>query len=108
MASDYDGAWKDLLGNHLRESLECFFPAVATAIDWREDPAFLEQELRELAITPDASGNRVDLLVSVRLLTGASQLIYLHLEVQTFFEEGFAARVHGCFRGSAERPGGMS
>ncbi len=35
----------------------------------------------------------VDVLVKVRLLSGAEQWILLHVEVQTGYEEGFAQRV---------------
>ena len=42
MKSDYDGAWKNLLHNHLRESLELYFPAAAARIDWASQPVFLD------------------------------------------------------------------
>lgn len=99
MKSDYDGAWKDLLHTHFAECLACYFPLVAEAIDWSHAPVFLDQELKELAITEESTGNRVDVLVEVRLLTGKRQLVHLHMEVQSAYEEGFAARVHGCFQG---------
>ena len=105
MNSDYDGAWKDLLHAHLRECLECYFPAVAKAVDWRRAPVFLDQELKELAISDDASGNRVDILVEVRLVDGGRQVIYLHMEVQSAFEEGFAGRVYRCFQGISRGTG---
>ncbi len=31
--SDYDGAWKEVLRQHLREILEKYLPAIAAAID---------------------------------------------------------------------------
>lgn len=93
MASDYDGAWKDLLHRRLRDVLACFFPAVEKAVDWTHAPEFLEQELRELAIDDASVENRVDLLVRVHMLDGLSQILYLHIEVQSFPETEFPKRV---------------
>ena len=105
MNSDYDGAWKDLLHGHLREVLECFFPAVEAAIDWRHAPVFLEQELRQLALTGEAAENRVDILVEVRTLDGAARTLYLHIEVQSFAEKEFAGRLYACFQGLCRSTG---
>lgn len=99
MASDYDGAWKDLLHARLKAALWCYFPAIALAIDWSFPPEFLDQELRELAIDEVAQDNRVDLLVKVRTIDGRSQLLYLHIEVQSFREERFPLRVFRYFHG---------
>jgi len=88
MPSDYDGAWKDLLHARFLEALTCYFPEVAEAIDPASEPEFLDQELRELKIDPQAVDNRVDLLVRVGMRDGRSGLLYLHLEVQSFREEG--------------------
>lgn len=105
MKSDYDGAWKNLLHNYLRESLEFFFPTVAVGIDWKAKPDFLDQELRQLELSDDAGGNRVDLLVRVGLLNGESEIIHLHIEVQSFEEKGFAKRLYSCFQGVSRSVG---
>lgn len=89
MGSDYDGAWKDLLHRRLQDTVTCYFPGISGEIDWSHLPEFLDQELRELAIDDEAQDNRVDVLVKVRMLDGDSQRLYLHLEVQSFREEGF-------------------
>lgn len=99
MASDYDGAWKDLLHCRLSEVLDCYFPEVARAIDWSVLPEFLEQELRALAVDASSTDNRIDLLIRVRLVGGGSQVLYLHIEVQSFREDGFATRMARSFHG---------
>jgi hypothetical protein len=104
--SDYDGAWKDLLHAHLREVLACYFPGVAAAVDWAAPVRFLDQELRQLRIAEATPGNRVDILVEVMTFEGGRQTIYLHLEVQSFAEEDFAARLHACFQGLSRATGG--
>jgi hypothetical protein len=104
--SDYDGAWKDLLHGHLREVLACYFPGVAAAVDWSAPVRFLDQELRQLRIAEAIPGNRVDILAEVLTFENGPQTIYLHLEVQSFAEEDFAARLHACFQGLSRATGG--
>ena len=100
MASDYDGAWKDLLHRRLPEILACYFPAVCAAIDWSQAPVFLEQELRELLLAaPDELENRVDFLIRVAMCDGGSQTLYLHLEVQSSKEEAFSRRIFDYYQG---------
>ncbi|MDR1282076.1 MAG: hypothetical protein LBK99_14840 [Opitutaceae bacterium] len=83
----------------LREVLACYFPEVGEAVDWSQPPQFLEQELRELAVDETSVENRVDLLVRAAMRDGRSQLLYLHIEVQSFKEEDFPRRLaHGNFR----------
>ena len=99
MASDYDGAWKDLLHRRLPEILACYFPAVGAAIDWSQPPEFRDQELRELLIEAPEGSSRVDVLIRVAMCDGGSQTLYLHLEVQSSKEEDFSLRVFHCFHG---------
>jgi hypothetical protein len=100
MASDYDGAWKDLLHRRLPEILGSYFPAISAAIDWSREPVFLDQELRELLLgEPEDLDNRVDFLIRVAMRDGGSQTLYVHLEVQSAKEEDFARRVFHCFHG---------
>jgi hypothetical protein len=84
MQSDYDGAWKDLLHGHLREVLACYFPAVAVAIDWSAPVRFLEQELRQLPITEDSPGNRVDILVEVATFEAGPQTLQFREKIVEF------------------------
>lgn len=95
MKSDYDGAWKNLVGTHLREVLTLFFPGVAQEIDWRAAPKLLAQELKTLGIEEDAlGGQRVDFLIEVATKSGARQVVFLHLEIQSKKEPDFARRIY--------------
>jgi len=67
------------------------------AINPEIEPEFLDQELRELHLDPTARDNRVDLLVRVTMRDGQSEILYLHLEVQSFAEPDFAERIFNCF-----------
>jgi hypothetical protein len=69
-AIDHDSPWKEALNQFFWPFLELTFPAVAALIDWRIDPASLEQEFRTLV--PDAVSGplRTDKLIQVRQLDG--------------------------------------
>jgi hypothetical protein len=43
--SDYDGAWKEVLRQYLRQILEMYLPAIAAAIDWRHPPQWSDKDL---------------------------------------------------------------
>ncbi len=99
MSSDYDGAWKEVSREKFRDALRCFFPEMELGVDWSPRPDFLEQELRSLTIQGWSADNRVDLLVRVATINGVERQIYLHLEVQGFKEDYFAARLFRCYHG---------
>lgn len=99
MKSDYDGAWKDLLHRRYFEVLQCYFPSIVEGLDASVAPRFLDQELRELEIHENARENRVDVLAEVQLREGGARLLYLHLEVQSFREKEFAARLFHYYTG---------
>jgi hypothetical protein len=91
--SDYDGAWKDALRNHLAEFTEKYFPREHAEIDWRYLPEWFDKELSQVLGEAGRRNREVDVLVKVRLLSGREQWILLHLEIQTSHEEHFAARL---------------
>ena len=70
-----------------------YFPAAHAAIDWARPHTFLNQELRKV-VRDAASGKKfVDVLVRVTGLDQAERLLYVHVEVQTQRDEGFARRM---------------
>jgi len=91
--SDYDGAWKEVLRQHLREILEKYLPAIAVAIDWRQLPQWSDKELGRILRQRRRRPKSVDTLVKVRLLNGAEQWILLHLEIQSSREAHFEFRI---------------
>jgi hypothetical protein len=95
MRSDYDGAWKSLVHTRLREVLTLFFPDVAAEIDWKTRPKLLAQELQKLGIKEEnLNGQRVDFLIEATTRSGQQQVIFLHLEIQSKKEPGFAQRIY--------------
>jgi hypothetical protein len=91
--SDYDGAWKEALRDHLPEFLEKYFPTEYAVIDWRCQPEWFDKELSQVLGQSGRRNREVDVLVKVRLLNGDEQWVLLHLEIQTSHEEDFAVRL---------------
>ena len=46
--SDYDGAWKEALREHLPHFIEKYFPAVHAAIDWTAPLEWLDKEVSQV------------------------------------------------------------
>jgi transcription termination factor NusB len=91
--SDYDGAWKEALRQFLPAILECYFPAIAAAVDWEHPPEWFNKELSQILGQTGRRNRSVDVLVKLRLRDGGEQWILLHVEVQTGYEEGFTQRL---------------
>ena len=91
--SDYDGAWKEALRVYLREFMAKYFPQEYAAIDWSCELEWCDKELSQVVGQSGERNRQVDVLVKVRLRTGQEQRILLHLEIQSGYEAGFAARM---------------
>lgn len=91
--SDYDGAWKEALRNHLPECVEKYFPRVHATIDWTAELQWFDKEVSQVLGQPGSRNRTVDVLVKVRLRSGDEQWILVHLEIQTSFETDFAERI---------------
>ena len=81
-ATDYDGAWKEILETLLRPFLEFCFPQVAVAIDWTQPREFLDQELQKVVRDAELGQQRVDKLVKVFRRDGKEEWLLIHVEVQ--------------------------
>ncbi len=90
---DHDSPWKDTVEQFTRSLLEVTFPDVAAGIDWSVQPESLEQELREITPASEVGAKRVDKLLKVRLLDGADQWLYLHIEVQMHYDPDLPKRL---------------
>jgi hypothetical protein len=42
--TDQDSPWKQILRQYFPQAIQFFFPPVASLIDWREPPEFLDKE----------------------------------------------------------------
>ena len=91
--SDYDSPWKDIIERFFQEFMLFFFPEICSEIDWSKGYEFLDTELQK--ITGDAEiGKRIaDKLVKVFLNDGTEAIVFLHIELQGYYDSKFAARM---------------
>ena len=91
--SDFDGAWKEALRLHFQLFLKNYFPDIERLVDWSYPPDWLDKEIRGVVGRVKAKSRTVDLVARVKLLSGESIRILIHVEVQTSHEPGFSFRV---------------
>ncbi len=89
----YDSPWKDILEIYFQDFLEFFFPKIHSAIDWNQPIEFLNKELKQ--VTRDAKVGRryADTLAKVYRLNGQVSYLYIHVEIQSQWEDNFAQRI---------------
>ncbi len=93
MADDYDSPWKDAIERYFPDFLHFYFPHAHALIDWSQPLRFMDNELRKV-VRDAALGKRfVDKLIQVSLLVGVSELVYVHLEIQSQPQVKFAERM---------------
>ena len=89
----FDTAWKGFLEPHLEAFSAMAMPFIHPHIDWKRGYEFCDGELRG-AIRHGKKGRKsVDRLVKVWLLSGQQQYLYIHIEIQTQRDAGFARRM---------------
>ncbi|MFQ5630407.1 MAG: hypothetical protein ACE5I1_16675 [bacterium] len=90
---DYDSAWKEVLEKLFEEFLAFFFPSVHEQIDFSKGYAFLEQELRQIAVPSETGKRVVDKLVKVFLRDSSEKWLLIHIEIQGYEEAAFPERM---------------
>ncbi len=91
--SDFDGAWKEALPLYFKVFMMMYFPDIAGLIDWSEPPKWLDKEISQVIGRVKSKNRAVDLLVQVRLLSGDSQRILIHIEFQSSWQKDFEERL---------------
>ena len=90
---DYDSVWKDVLERYLSDFMAFFFPAAHADIDWSQGYRWLDTELRQVVRDAELGRRHADKLVEVQRRDGEPTLVYIHIEVQSQYEAGFAERM---------------
>uniref|UniRef100_Q3AR71 Transposase (putative) YhgA-like domain-containing protein n=1 Tax=Chlorobium chlorochromatii (strain CaD3) TaxID=340177 RepID=Q3AR71_CHLCH len=90
---NYDSPWKEAIEHYFPEFMAFYFPNAHKAIDWAKGYHILNEELRSLIPDAEISNRVVDKLVQVHLLDGNESWLYIHIEVQSFWEADFPKRV---------------
>ena len=90
---EYDSPWKEAIDNYFPEFIEFYFPDAYAQIDWTLEPIFLDQELRAVVRDAELGKRFVDKLVQIKLLSGETKWVYVHIEVQGTQQAEFAERM---------------
>ena len=91
---DWDGAWKEALQQLFPAFLQLLFPDVYAIIDWRQEPLFLEQELRQVTRRAKRGKGAVDKLARVLRLDGRQTTLLIHIEFQHQVDLNLPARLY--------------
>ncbi len=90
---DFDNPWKVLLERYFPQFMSFFFPEIHDDINWAKGHDFLDQEFQQIVRDADLSKRYVDKLVKVWKLSGAEQLVFVHIEVQSQEDRDFSNRM---------------
>ena len=90
---DYDSPWKEALDVYFEPFLKLCFAELAAQIDWSLAPRMLDKELLQIAPQSELGSRAVDKLVEVKLLSGGTGWLLVHLEVQSQRDTDFARRM---------------
>ena len=93
MPDDYDSPWKEAIERYFPDFMHFYFPAAHARIDWQQPYLFLDQELRSVVHEAELGKRFVDKLVRVCCLSGQSEWVYIHIEVQGEPQDEFAERM---------------
>jgi hypothetical protein len=91
-SDDFDGCWKEALDCYFPGFMHLLWPRIASQIDWRRQPEFLDQELQKLVGSSETGARRVDKLVKVWMRDGTERWFLVHVEIQARLVSGFAPR----------------
>ena len=95
---DYDAYWKEIVTVLFEDCVRFFLPEVGEQIDFDYPPEFLEQELHKLIADETKRGKIYnDKLAKVWLKDGSERWLLIHIEVQSYRETDFAARMFSYF-----------
>jgi hypothetical protein len=92
--TDWDGAWKEAIQQLFPAFLKLLFTDVHALIDWKQEPIFLEQELRQVTRRAKRGKGAVDKLARVRLLDGIQATLLIHIEFQNQVELDLTERLY--------------
>ncbi len=92
-----DEAWKNALDVFLPEFMQFFYKEIAAQIAWEAKYEMLDKELQGLSNKSKVGKRLVDKLIKVRLKSGATCFVLLHIEVQGQYEMNFAQRLFEYF-----------
>jgi hypothetical protein len=92
-ADEFDGPWKEALRDFFQEFLELLFPEVHDGIDWSVPPEPKDKDFEKISAAAAAGKLAADKLIQVRLRSGATPWILIHIEAQGSPQSDFPKRM---------------
>ncbi|MDJ0838903.1 MAG: hypothetical protein QNK37_20455 [Acidobacteriota bacterium] len=90
---EYDSPWKTVLEHMLFHCLKMINPELFDDIDWTVKPISLDKELSKIAPKNKVGNRFVDKLIQIKLKSGETKWVLLHIEVQVNPDTGFPERM---------------
>src|SRR5487761_1356342 len=90
---DYDSPWKVALHKYLRWFLAFFFPQIDADMDWTRGYEALDKEFQQIIRRARAGKQVADMLFKVWLKDGGECWLFIHVEIQGFYEKEFSRRM---------------
>jgi len=92
--ADYDSPWKEMIERYFEEFMAFFFPEIAADIEWELGYEFLDKELQQVVRDAESGRRMADKLVKVTRKGSHDDLwVFIHIEVQGFYEKAFGERM---------------
>lgn len=100
---NHDILWKNVIRAYFRDFLALFMADLHKDIDWRRKIQFLDKEFFELFGEEKIGRRDADSLVKVYLKTGEEQWLFIHIEVQSYYDKLFHERMFEIYYRIRER-----
>ncbi len=94
MAVKPDEIWKVAIHSLLPSFVDFFYPQYYHQIDWTKEVHFLDKELHTIQPNSRPKNRIADMLVMLHRKYGKPLCIFLHFEIQGYFERLFPYRIH--------------
>ena len=89
-----DQLWKSAFRLMMQQIVGFFFPNEYGEVDWTKEIVFLDKELNTIHLHSRPKNRIADVLVLLTLKNGKKRVLFLHIEVQGYFDGDFGLRVH--------------
>ncbi len=93
MSDEYDSPWKNMLEHYFQDFMAFFFPQAHSDIDWTRGYQSLDGELQKALKEAEIGKRLTDKLMQVWRRNGEAQVVLVHIEVQGYYDAGFAERM---------------
>ena len=103
---NYDSNWKEMIHEFFPEFLEFVYNELFEIVDVEKGFTFLDKEFEKLIPTNERKGKIInDKLVRAQLKNGQEKYIYIHVEVQSSYDNEFMQRMFRYFYRIVDRYG---